>query len=122
MCNDKHGTALGQCVQSFLDMLLGPCVQSGRGFVKHDYFGAFQDSSSDGDPLLFTTGQAKSSLSNFGFVSIRKAHYLLMYARCFACIINFLIRCIWLGIFEVVHERLIKEYSVLRNDSNMATE
>ncbi len=59
-------------IQSFLDQLLGLCVQSARCLVEDKYSRVFEEGTGNGHSLLLTPGQCHASLSHLGAVTLRE--------------------------------------------------
>lgn len=67
---DSLVARLYEVIKCFLDLMLTFSVQSACSLVQEQYFGFSNQSPSNGNPLLLTSGQFDTTLPNNGFVFI----------------------------------------------------
>lgn len=120
--DDEGGAALCELLERGLDMLFGARVERGSGFVEENDFRVLEDGACNCDALFFTTREPESALADFSFICVGEAHDFVVDAGGAAGIEDHFVGGVRVGVFQIVHDRFVKEDSVLRDDANVLAE
>ena len=118
----EHRSTPAERLKGHLDVLLRLRVQSGGGLVKQDDAWVLQYGPCDGDPLLLAAAEPEPALADHGEVRVREAEDAVVDAGGAAGVVHHLVRRVRVRVLEVVHQSLVEQDRVLRNDADVAPE
>lgn len=119
--NDHRGVMAANFSQVGLDFTLCRCVERTCRLIEDHDLRAFENSSSDCDPLLLSPRKLKPSLSNAGIVTVWQTFDEGMYMGRLGSRLDFRFGSIGSPVCDVVSDRIIEKDSVLRDDADGGT-
>src|SRR6185312_4834543 len=116
--DNERGAALGDALQSILDVLLGVAVERGGGLVQHQNRRRLEDRAGDGDALLFTAGELEAALADFGVVALGRLPDDAVDLRERSRLLHLAVARLPAPIAYVVADGVVEQHGVLRHHAD----
>src|ERR1700733_8750176 len=121
MGNDKCRPTLHEIVQAALDQGFRLRVQGTGGLIQNKDTRVGEDRASNGDSLTLAARQSDASLTNNGFVLLRKALSKLVYSGNSACLVQLLVCCLRAAEENVFPDSAIEQKGFLEHNAELLT-
>ena len=114
--DNEHRFIFNQSADCLLDSCFIFRVYTGRAFIEQNHRRIFQKRPGNGKSLPLAAGKRFPVFADQGLIAIGKTRYKFIAGCQFCCCINFFFRCILFADFDVIVNRIVEQYDILKNN------